>query len=205
MVDSASFWDKAAAKYVASPIKDIETYEAWLAQVRAHLKPTDKVLEMGCGSGATALLLADSVAHITATDISANMISYGFEQAKTDGVENITFTQAVAGETPLPGPFDVVMAFNLIHLLPDPMAALVQMREQMAPGGLLITKTPCLANKWLWRIPINVLQLIGKAPHVNFFSQQQFEDVVTQSGFEIIEAETYPKGGMSRLIIARKI
>lgn len=204
MVDNANFWDKAAAKYVASPIKDMDTYHAWLARVRAHLKPTDNVLEMGCGSGSTALMLAENVAHITATDISANMISYGIEQAKADGVANITFTQAVAGETTLPGPFEVVMAFNLIHLLPDPVAALAQMREQLAEGGLLITKTPCLSNKWLWRIPINIMQLVGKAPQVNFFSQAQFEEIVTQAGFEIVEADTFPKKGMSRLIIARK-
>jgi len=72
--EAAAFWDGIAKHYAASPIKDIASYEFTLQRTRSYLRPQDKVLEIGAGTGSTALLLASSVAHITATDLSAEMI-----------------------------------------------------------------------------------------------------------------------------------
>ena len=53
-----------APKYAKSPIKDVPAYEYTLGRTRSYLKPTDAVLELGCGTGGTALKLADAVAHL---------------------------------------------------------------------------------------------------------------------------------------------
>ena len=74
MPNDAKFWDKIAAKYAKSPIKNMEAYNQTMDRTKSHLAKDDSVLEVGCGTGSTALLLADSVQHITASDISANMI-----------------------------------------------------------------------------------------------------------------------------------
>ena len=57
MHKTAKFWDKAAAKYAKSPIEDIEAYNYTIGRTRSYLSPTDRVLEVGCGTGSTALLL----------------------------------------------------------------------------------------------------------------------------------------------------
>ena len=44
------------------------------------------------------------------------------------------------------GSFDVVMGFNLLHLVEDCPGYLARMHDLLAPGGLLIIKTPCLAE-----------------------------------------------------------
>ncbi len=71
---SMRFWDRIAKRYAARQIKDVAAYEALLADVAARLNPGDRVLEIGCGTGGTAIRLASSVASYTATDFSAEMI-----------------------------------------------------------------------------------------------------------------------------------
>ena len=75
MPTSEGFWNKTAEKYAATPIKDMASYEETLTRTRGYLGPEDNVLELGCGTGTTALKLAPSVAHLTGSDISEGMIA----------------------------------------------------------------------------------------------------------------------------------
>ncbi len=202
MVDNASFWDKAADKYVASPMKDTATYQKWLARVKAQLKPTDKVVELGCGSGATARELAPSVAEMTATDISAQMINHA---KAADSPANITYKHAVLGDADLAGPYDAVLAFNVLHLMEGPEQALNQIHAMLAPGGLFISKTATISKFSPLRLIIGAMQLVGKAPHLNYFTKPELEAAISQAGFDVLEAEQYPAKGMTRLVVARKI
>ena len=78
--NDARFWDRTSRKYAASAILDRAGYERTLDRTRALLGSGDRVLELGCGTGTTALLLADDVQHYLATDISAGMIAIANEK-----------------------------------------------------------------------------------------------------------------------------
>jgi len=67
MQNQASFWDKTAKKYAAQPIGNMDAYTETLVRTRTYLHPDHKVLELGCGTGTTALRLADAVADYTAS------------------------------------------------------------------------------------------------------------------------------------------
>jgi SAM-dependent methyltransferase len=54
----ARFWDRIARRYAADPIADMPGYEATLQRVQGLLSTEQEVLEIGCGTGTTALLLA---------------------------------------------------------------------------------------------------------------------------------------------------
>ena len=82
MNKSEKFWDKIAKKYSKSDIKDKEGYNKTLDDTRKFLKKEAVVLEIGCGTGTTALKLAGSVNDMTATDISSNMIAIAKEKAE---------------------------------------------------------------------------------------------------------------------------
>lgn len=211
MQDAAQFWDNTARKYAKSPIRDMDAYTYTLGRTRSYLKPSDTVLELGCGTGSTALLLAEHVAHITASDLSANMIKVGKEKAAADGVSNVTFVQSDAvGPALGEGPYDVVMAHNLIHLLEDPKAAIARVAGLLKPGGLFISKTVCtpganLPFKFkLMLLALPLLQWLGKAPYVNFMEADALEAMIVAEGFEIMEAVNSPAAPPCRYIVARK-
>ena len=204
MADNAKFWDGIAAKYIAAPMRNTAAYEEWLAEVKAELKETDTVLELGCGSGNTALQLAPLVAHYTATDFAANMVSHGISAAAEAGVQNITFRQAAPEDGNLGGPYDVVLAFNLLHLIENRKTALANIYEHTKPGGLFISKTMALGKLWPLKLPLAIGQALGKAPHLDFLSERALDGAVREAGFEIEAARNIPARSMNRLIIARK-
>lgn len=198
-----TFWDRAAARYAAAPIRNIDAYEHTLARVSEYLRPDMRGLELGCGTGSTALRLAPKLAALTATDFSSAMIDIA--RGKITDEDNLDFAVADPAHAPQ-GPFDVVMAFNLLHLLPDLDAGLAQMHARLRPGGFLITKSVCLRDAQLWiRMAIPLLRAIGKAPYVGVFDIGTLDDMIRKAGFDILETGCFPKKPPSRFVVARRI
>ena len=197
----ATFWTKLAPKYARNPIGDQAAYDHTLGRTRSYLGPKDKVLELGCGTGSTALLLAPHVGHVTATDYAPGMIEIA--QAKPTEATNITF--AVQQDVPETGQYDAVLAFNLFHLVQDIDAQFRAIHALLPVGGYFISKTACLNSGWKWRLAgmaIPMMRLFGKAPYVNRLSIQGLEGAITDAGFDIVESGTFPDP--ARYIVARK-
>lgn len=212
MKNTAAFWDKVSEKYAKTPIANKEAYQLTLNKTRSYLKPTDHVLEVGCGTGSTALLLSDSVEHITATDYSAGMIDIGNRNARQQGITNVLFQQAAVTDTDVPDKsYDAVLAHNILHLLEDVPAGIDTIAKQVKSGGYFISKTVTEFGagaplKWrLMKKVLPLMQWLGKAPHVSFMPIQTLEQLIISAGFEIVESGNYPKDHISRYIVAKKL
>ena len=207
MSTESGFWDRIAEKYAAQPVKDPEAYEHTLERTRAYLSPGDRVLEVGCGTGTTALKLGPSVGAITGTDYSEGMIAVARRKAAEEGAENVDFRCAdVRGATEEPERYDAILAFNLLHLLRDPAEAIGRIRGALRPGGVFVSKTACLGGKgWLFWPVIAVMRLFGRAPHVGFLSIRALEEMIARAGFEIVETGTFPASPPARFVVARKL
>lgn len=206
MSNAEAFWNKVAFKYSRKPIKNIRAYKQTMQRTLSYLSGQDKVLEIGCGTGSTALLLADCVGTITASDVSATMIAIGLEKAADHDVENVEFRQATPFDSCFDEEvFDAVLAFNMLHLLDDVPAAAARINSRLKPGGLFISKTPCLAGKaWLFKPLVAVMRLFRLAPPVTFLSIPQLERYLKDAGFEIVETGDYPASPPNHFIVARK-
>jgi ubiquinone/menaquinone biosynthesis C-methylase UbiE len=203
--DTARFWDRIAPKYARQPIADPAAYEAKLARVHALLRSRDRVLEIGCGTGSTALRLAPAVAEITATDISGGMIAIAEEKRATAGVANVRFVQAAASERLPDAPFDVIAAFSLFHLVDDVPVALAAVHDQLRPGGLLLSKTVCLGDASVaLRLFVRILGLFGLAPRVTPLSKAGFRRALVRAGFDILECRYFGKGRLNPFIVAQR-
>jgi len=212
MQNAARFWDKAAEKYAKSPIADMDAYTYTLERTRSYLSPNDNVLEVGCGTGSTALLLAGDVRQITASDLSSNMIRIGSEKAQAQGISNVKFVTAELFDSAIEnGPYDAILALNLLHLLEDMPAAIRRINSLLKPGGTFISKTVCQLGSGtplrfrILKIVLPLMQLIGKAPYVNFMEIRELEDIISSGGFKIIETGNYPKSPPCHYVVARKI
>ena len=205
-MNDGAFWDGIAEKYARRPVGDEAAYEDWLAIARRHLTVEMEALEIGCGTGTTALKLAPSVGRIVATDVAPKMVEIAEGKRAAAGIGNVEFLAAGAGEATLPaGPFDAVLAFNLLHLLRDVPAALADIGRRVKPGGLFLSKTGLLGEAPFYLgAMIAVMRAIGKAPFVNRFEQATLERWIAEAGFEIVEAKTYPGMAPTRFVVARK-
>jgi len=200
----AAFWNRVARRYAAMPMRNPDAWEETLARVTARLSPTDRVLELGCGTGSTALRLAPLVAAYTASDDAAEMVALTAERGT--GIPTLQPLQARPGDGSLPtGPFDAILAFNLLHLLADLPTALAEAHTRLKPGGLLITKTPCLGGRYLVLWPVvRALRAMGKAPPLRFLAPPALERAITGAGFTIEARDDLPRKPPSRFLVARK-
>ncbi len=183
------FWDRVARKYAADPIADMVGYERTLEATRAALGKDMAAYEFGCGTGTTALRLAPSVGRITATDIASNMISIAREKATAQGIANVRFEVGTPETAPYPNEsFDIALGFNVLHLVAARAEALRAVHRLLKPGGLFISKTPCLTEMGIFvRLAIPLAQAIGQAPSVAFFSEQELVRETEAAGFAIVE------------------
>ena len=193
-----AFWNLIARRYARAAVADTAAYERKMELTRAHLSPDMRLLELGCGTGSTALVHAPYVARIEATDYAPRMIDIAREKAKAAHVNNVTFSVAPADAPPFDaGSFDAVLALNLIHLMPDPAGTVRVCRAMRRPGGVCATSTPALGDgpKWL-RLLRYVLPV-----RLSLFSQQDLHRMIEDAGFTITESWT-PSPKAATFIIA---
>lgn len=204
-MSDAAFWDRIAPRYAKSPISNMDAYEAGLARVRTYLGPQSRVLELGCGTGMTALKLHQNTAHYMATDISPGMIEIAQKRLEdADGPKPVFTVGGVAAEDLGAHDANTVLAFNLLHLVPDLETMLRDVYAALPQDGLFISKSPALGEKWFLRPVIGVMRLIGKAPFVRSFKIDELDAMIEAAGFRIDETALF--GSMpSRFVVARKV
>jgi ubiquinone/menaquinone biosynthesis C-methylase UbiE len=117
------------------------------------------------------------------------MITIAREKAAAADCSNADFTVATGNRLPsADGAFDAALALNVLHLLPDRGQVLAEVRRILRPGGLFISKTPCLDEmSILIRLAIPIARTLGKAPHVESFSARTLEADIAAAGFTIVE------------------
>ena len=123
----------------------------------------------------------------------------------------MSFVQAAPEDAALDAgaPYDAALAFNLLHLIEDLPGTLRRTHDLLKPGGMLISKTPCL-DGLLFRLMLPVmlaffrLRYGAAAPHVGLWTPDTLEQAFEEAGFEIVEAESIPKGNMKHFVVARR-
>lgn len=200
------FWNRIAARYAARPLKDVPAYEAMLADVASRLNTTDNVLEIGCGTGGTAIRLAPAVAQWKATDFSSEMVKIAkAKPAQGPAQGNVTFVVSDASTAFDGGPFDAICAFNVLHLVDDLPGTLARIHAHLTPGGQLISKTWCFGDmKLSLRVLFRILRVFGLFPAVVSLDEAQLRQAIHDAGFEITAQRVFGAHRQNPYIVARK-
>jgi len=200
------FWDRAARNYDAGSQDHDANYERRLEKLKSLLKPTDNVLDFACATGEIGLGVTPFVARVHGIDVSEGMIALANKKVAERGINNASFGQTDVFDPDIKGQsFSVILAFNIFHLLEDAPSVLARLHDILAPGGLLISSTPCLGNgNIFFRAMIRFGASMKLMPMVHSFKASEIERLVSEQKFEILESKPWDEKNTVRWILARK-
>lgn len=200
--EQSEYWNASpAAASWTSLHQDIDQQLAPLsAAAIAALAPQagERILDVGCGCGATTLQLARGVAPggtIVGLDISAPMLAVARRRAAAEGVTGVEFVEADAQTHAFDkGAFDAIFSRFGVMFFADPVAAFANLRTALRPGGWLAflcwrkpSDNPCLMAPYraavdLFPVPPEKADPLAPGPFA-FADAERIEGILVDAGF----------------------
>ncbi len=189
-----SYYDETAYFDAAEHLRDFESrFQRYRVAKVTELypgRPTDRVLDMGCGWGTISYALAPRVREVLGVDFSERAVMGCNARVPVHGVDNVVFQVADARATGLEAAsFEAVVAADLFeHLYPDDSEAVAaEAFRVLAPGGVLAVWTPCRSHV-LEVMKNNDIILKRDVSHVDYKSMARMRGLLGDAGFHIERA-----------------
>lgn len=177
-----------------------------LPQLHARLSadPPARVADFGCGAGWASIAIAQAYPNVTVAGFDADEASIALarKHAADAGVaDRVAFEVADVSNPSMTGAYDVVVAIELIHDLPDPVAALTTIRRVLVPGGTAIALEEKVADRFspghpidrfayafsvVLCLPVGMAQQPSNAPGT-VMRQDTFRRLAQEAGFRDVE------------------
>ena len=206
MAQGAFFSNLTAERYAKQPVADPVSYEKKLTMTRKYFTPDTEVLEIGCGTGSTAIAHAPYVKHIDGIDYASKMVAIATEKAREAGISNTSFAvEDVDDIGNKDKRYDVVMAMNILHLLKDQASALQAIHSLLKPGGYFISSTLCaFPMPWYLSALVTIGCGLRILPPINLRSAAALKTQIEGAGFHIVEQWQHGKKVDVAFIVAQK-
>jgi ubiquinone/menaquinone biosynthesis C-methylase UbiE len=119
-----------------------------LEGVHAKLQAGGRVADIGCGLGASTVLLAQSfpASTVTGSDYHAVSVELARKRAADAGVGNRTTFEVASAQTFGGSGYDLVTTFDCLHDMGDPVGAARHIREALTPDGTWMIVEPAAAD-----------------------------------------------------------
>ena len=160
-------FEQASGLPASRSVKLLDTFRRY-----AGLNATGRMLDVGCGNGATIRAFGQVAPGWT-------KVGTEFDDKYRAEVESIPVTEPLhvgpVGE--VAGTFDVITMIHVLEHIVDPVAVLATLRGKLTPGGLLLIEVP--------HHPANPFELLI-ADHRSHFTADSLSRALTAAGYEIV-------------------
>ena len=109
------------------------------------LQRSARVADVGCGHGASTIIMAEAFPHSQFTGFDFHAPSIETARGKVIGESNVTFNVARAQDFG-GGTYDLITVFDALHDMGDPVGAAANIRSQLAEDGTLMIVEPLAAD-----------------------------------------------------------
>jgi SAM-dependent methyltransferase len=159
--EMTEFWNERGGRQW---VRERARYDAMLASCSkrlfeaAALRSGERVLDVGCGNGATTLEAAALLGlegRALGVDLSGPMLEEARRRADESGADRVEFLQLDAQTAALPGPFDVMISRFGVMFFDDPAKAFGNLARSLQPRGRMcfVCWQEMMKNDWL-RVPM---------------------------------------------------
>lgn len=159
-----------------------------------ELTPDDRLLDVGCGTGAASRAAAQIAGSVVGVDLSPQMIREAVDRA--GDIENVRFEIGDAEHLAFAGgAFTAVLCSNSFHHYPDPVRAVGEMRRVLARGGRLVLGDACgdLATA---RVADRFLRWFEPG-HVRLYRSGELGSFLQVNGFSEVALRRMSGGGFA--------
>lgn len=116
--------------------------------ISSRLRHGARVADVGCGHGASTVLMASAypASTFTGSDLHADSIEQARKRAADAGLESRVRFEAAGAQGFSGGPYDLVTTFDALHDMGDPLGAARHVRSQLAPDGTWMIVEPAAGD-----------------------------------------------------------
>lgn len=187
--NDVGIWQRFSGVYDVFMQKDCKAYDLLGQKIIEQMKPDMRVLELACGTGLVSARVADGCKEYIATDFSQKMLNIA---QRKEWSPHVRFEQADATALQYEAEsFDVVIISNALHIMPNPVAALENIRKVLRKDGVLIAPTFLRPKTAKAQFVANLIELAG----LRTYSKWSFEgycEFLRQNGWGITHSEVVP-------------
>ncbi len=158
----SGFWDRVSGLYDLAELLNRRANLSMERETALWVAPGSRVLDCAAGTGSLSLAAARRAGHVLCTDLSPAMLARAERKAVRAGLTNISFAQRDIFAPPPEGPFDAVIAGNVLHLLDEPRRAIGSLLSCVGQGGRVILPTYLLGEAGAgFRAAVGLYQALG--------------------------------------------
>ena len=189
--DGLWFWERYARIYDLMLNRDRRAYDRVGRLICGEIGPESDLLELAAGTGLIAQRVGGHCRSYLATDYSEKMLS-GARRKKWPA--SVSFAWADATNLLYPdGSFDAVIISNALHIMPDPAAALKNIRRVLREGGRLIAPTFVRYGTKKESLLDKPMRRFGFRSFSNWSPTEYFA-FLEQNGWRVVKSEIIPAG-----------
>jgi ubiquinone/menaquinone biosynthesis C-methylase UbiE len=186
------YWERNAHRYDRSMVLLGKPMAPMLRRLEEAARGTGRVLEVAAGTGIVTVALARGAREVVATDLAEGMLVELRRKVEALGLGNVRCERADLAALPYTGgEFDLVVAANVLHLVPDLGAALAELSRVLRPGGRLAVPTFCHGESVFAR-SVSRLAKLGGLPMQRRLTLAALRGAVEGAGLTVDRAQRFP-------------